>query len=158
MANPRLSDIARRKAMRRFIRVSTCAVFAVIMSSAGAIAADAPDATITFSGGSAAFIAGVNWGGGTLRYKGKEYPLKVSGLSVGAIGAKKFHASGNVFHLRQVADIEGTYASIGAGVTVGGGAEGFQMKNGNGVLIKATGTSAGADLKAGPSGVTIKLK
>jgi hypothetical protein len=58
----------------------------------------------------------------------------------------------------QVSDIEGAYASIGAGVTVGGGAAGLQMKNGNGVLIKATGTSAGADLKVGPSGMTIKLK
>jgi hypothetical protein len=76
--------------------------------------AQPPDATITFSGGSAAFIAGVNWGGGTLRYKGKDIPLKVSGLTVGAVGVKKFHASGNVYHLHQVSDIEGTYASVGA--------------------------------------------
>jgi hypothetical protein len=108
--------------------------------------------------GSAAFIAGVNWGGGTLRYKGKNIPLKVSGLTVGAVGVKKFDASGNVFHLRQVSDIEGTYASAGAGVTVGGGAGGITLKNDNGVLIKATGTSAGADLKVGASGMTIKLK
>jgi hypothetical protein len=144
--------------MNWFIRVSAAAALATIVSSGASIAADTPDATIAFHGGSAAFIAGVNWGGGTLHYKGKDFPLKVSGLSVGAIGAKKFNASGNVYHLRQVADIEGTYASIGAGATVGGGAAGFQMKNGNGVLIKATGTSAGADLKVGPSGVTIKLK
>ena len=144
--------------MNWFIRVSAAAALAAIVSSGASIAADTPDATITFHGGSAAFIAGVNWGGGTLHYKGKDIPLKVSGLTVGAVGMKKFDASGNVYHLRQVADIEGTYASVGAGATVGGGAEGFQMKNGNGVLIKATGTSAGADLHAGPSGVTIKLK
>lgn len=47
---------------------------------------------------------------------------------------------------------------MGAGVTVGGGVGGIQMKNSNGVLIKATGTSAGADLKVGASGMTIKLK
>ena len=144
--------------MNRFIRVSACAAAAAILGSGVATAADAPDATITFHGGSAAFIAGVNWGGGTLRYKGKDIPLKVSGLTVGAVGMKKFDASGNVYHLRQVADIEGTYASAGAGATVGGGAGGITLKNSNGVLIKATGTSAGADLKVGASGMTIKLK
>jgi hypothetical protein len=133
-------------------------VAATLLFCSGAQADEPPDATITFHGGSAAFIAGVNWGGGTLHYKGKDVPLKVSGLTVGAVGVKKFQASGNVFHLRKVADIEGTYASVGAGVTVGGGAGALTLKNGNGVLIKATGTSAGADLKVGASGMTIKLK
>jgi len=121
-------------------------------------AAEQPDATIYFHGGSAAFIAGLNWGGGTLHYKGKDIPLKVSGLTVGAVGVKKFDASGNVYHLRQASDIEGTYASAGAGLTVGGGVGGISLKNGKGVLIKATGTSAGADVKVGASGMTIKLK
>lgn len=131
---------------------------AAVLACSSAQAADTPDATIYFHGGSAAFIAGVNWGGGTLHYKGKDIPLKVSGLSVGAVGVKKFDASGNVYHLTKAADIEGTYASIGAGATVGGGASGISMKNGAGVLIKATSTSAGADLHVGPSGMTIKLK
>ena len=43
-------------------------------------------------------------------------------------------------------------------MTVGGGAGALTLKNGNGVLIKATGTSAGADLKVGASGMSIKLK
>ncbi|HEX4709497.1 hypothetical protein [Phenylobacterium sp.] len=131
---------------------------ATVLVCSGAQAAETPDASITFNGGSVAFIAGVNWGGGTLRYKGKAIPLEVSGLTVGAVGVKKFQASGNVFNLRNVADIEGTYASIGAGATVGGGASGIAMKNGNGVLIRATSTSVGADLRVGPSGMTIKLK
>jgi hypothetical protein len=132
-------------------------IAATLLFCSGAQADEPPDATITFHGGSAAFIAGVNWGGGTLHYKGKDFPLKVSGLSVGAVGVKKFHASGSVYHLRQVADIEGTYASAGAGVTVGAGTGGITLKNGNGVLIKATGKSSGADLKVGASGMTIKL-
>jgi hypothetical protein len=92
------------------------------VSLAAALAATPPSGTIRFHGGSAAFIAGVNWGGGTLHFKGKDYPLKVTGLSVRAIGAEKFDASGEVYNLPKVSDIEGTYAAGAAGATVGGGA------------------------------------
>jgi hypothetical protein len=63
-----------------------------------------------------------------------------------------------VYHLTQVSDIEGTYAALAASATVGAGAGGLTMKNGKGVLIKVTGMSAGANLKIGPSGLTISLK
>ena len=140
--------------------ICKAAIFALatVLASSGAQAAAPPDATISFHGGKVAFIAGVNWGSGTLHYKGKDIPLKISGLSVGAIGASKFDASGNVYNLKKPADIEGTYAAVAASATVGGGAGATQMKNGKGVLIKETETSAGAHLKLGPSGLTIKLK
>ena len=38
------------------------------------------DATLRLSGGSFALGIGVNWGSGTLTYKGKDYPVKVKGL------------------------------------------------------------------------------
>jgi hypothetical protein len=122
------------------------------------MAADTPDGTISFSGGAVAFIAGISWGGGTLHYKGKNYPLQVGGLSVGEVGVKKFDAKGEVYHLTKVSDIEGTYAAGAGGITVGAGVGGSQMQNGAGVVIHTGQTSAGADLKFGPSGVTIKLK
>ncbi len=131
---------------------------ASILACSAAQAADKPDARISFSGGNVAFIAGVNWGGGTLHYKGKDTALKVRGLSVGAIGLNKFSATGNVYHLKQPSDITGTYVAAEASATVGGGAGAIAMKNEKGVLIQATGTSAGAALKLGPSGMTIELK
>ncbi len=36
--------------------------------------ASKPDATLRLSGGSFALGIGVNWGSGTLTYKGKDYP------------------------------------------------------------------------------------
>ena len=45
-----------------------------------------PDATLRLSGGSFALGIGVNWGSGTLTYRGKNYPVKVKGLSVGRVG------------------------------------------------------------------------
>jgi hypothetical protein len=129
-----------------------------VLSSAPAMAADKPDGTITFKGGTVGFIAGVSWGGGTLHYKGKDYPLQVSGLSLGEVGAKKYDARGEVYHLTKVSDIEGTYAAGAGDITVGGGVGGLQMKNGAGVVIHTGSTSAGLNLKLGPSGLTIKLK
>src|SRR5204862_8276915 len=41
-----------------------------------------PDATLRLSGGSFALGIGVSWGSGTLTYRGKDYPVKVKGLSI----------------------------------------------------------------------------
>jgi hypothetical protein len=145
--------------MRRSTNFCAAAIAAAtVLAFAGAHAQDKPSGTINFKGGNVAFIAGVNWGGGTLHFNGKDIPIKVSGISVGAIGANKFDASGTVYNLKQVSDIEGTYAAGAGSVTVGGGVGGLEMKNSKGVVIKANSTSAGAALKLGPSGMTISLK
>ncbi|HEY2049815.1 MAG TPA: hypothetical protein VGH03_10760 [Caulobacteraceae bacterium] len=139
------------------IRQAAVIALATALVSSGAHA-QTPDATIHFTSHSVAFIAGGAWGGGTLHYRGHNYPLKVGGMSVGEIGVKKTDASGNVYHLTRVSDIEGTYAALAASATVGAGAGGLTMKNGKGVLIKMTGMSMGANLKIGPSGLSISLK
>ncbi|HZZ88721.1 MAG TPA: hypothetical protein VFE13_10355 [Caulobacteraceae bacterium] len=123
-----------------------------------ASAAAAQDATIHFSGGSVAFLVGVNWGGGTLHFKGRTIPLRVSGLGVGAIGADKFSAEGEVYHLRRAADIAGTYTAVNASATAGSGAGVIDMQNEHGVEIKAHTSSAGLKLSLAPSGVLIQLK
>lgn len=145
--------------MTRIPNLRVFALAAVLASTTPMLAQSAaPSGTIRFHGGSVAFIAGVNWGGGTLHYKGKDVPLKVSGLQVGAIGAKSYDASGTVYNLHKLADIEGTYAAVNASATVGGGAGITSMKNGVGVEIKITSTSLGAHASLGPEGVQIKLK
>jgi hypothetical protein len=144
--------------MSRYLQIAAWAASVAILSSAPAMAADTPDATITFTGGAVAFIGGVSWGGGTLHYKGKDYPLQVGGLSLGEVGIKKFDAKGEVYHLTKVSDIEGTYAAGSGNITVGAGVGGTQMQNSAGVVIHTGQTSAGASLKFGPTGVSIKLK
>ena len=139
-------------------RLLAAAVAGVALAGALAAPTFAQDARIRFSGGSVAFIAGVNWGDGTLTYKGHAYRLKVSGLSVGAVGANKFSGSGTVYHLRRLRDIEGTYSALDANATAGAGAGEIQMKNDKGVEIHAHSTSAGLKLAFAPSGVSIKLK
>ena len=100
---------------------------------------------------------GLGWGSGTLTQAGKEYPLKVEGLSVGTVGIAKATALGKVYNLKNINDINGTYTAVGAGVTVGGGGAGITMKNAKGVVIDAVSTNEGVKFTIGTSGVTITL-
>lgn len=133
------------------------AVMAGGMFAASAASAR-PDATIQFNGGSVAFLASIHWGGGSLRYHGRSIPLRVSGLGIGAIGADRFNAVGEVYHLRRAADIEGTYGAINASATAGAGAGEIDMQNEHGVEIRAHTTSSGLKLSLAPTGVVIHFK
>jgi hypothetical protein len=120
--------------MKTSVRIGPGAILAVCLALAAPVAgAASPNATISFHGGGVGFIAGVNWGSGTLHYRGKDIPVKVSGLTVGTIGAAKYSATGEVYNLKKVSDIAGTYAAIGAGATVAGGGSVLDMSNSAGV-------------------------
>jgi hypothetical protein len=73
-----------------------------------------PDATLRFSGGSFAAGIGFSWGSGTLTYKGKDYPVKVKGLSVGKVGITSASAYGEIFNLKHLQDFNGHYNVGGA--------------------------------------------
>jgi len=60
--------------------------------------------------------------------------------------------------LKKLTDINGTYAAIGTGVTVGGGGAAITMKNANGVIIDAVTTTEGVSFTLGTGGVTITLQ
>src|SRR5438270_9773720 len=101
-------------------------------------AAEKPDATLRVSGGSFALGIGFSWGSGTLTYKGKSYPVKVKGLSVGKVGITKASAYGKVYDLKHLQDFNGHY-DVGAkgmrGVTAGGGRTSTTMTNQAGVIV-----------------------
>src|SRR5438067_9765349 len=59
-----------------------------------AMAAEKQDATLRLSFKSVAVGVGFSSGSGTLTYKGKDYPVKVKGLSVGKVGVTSSSAYG----------------------------------------------------------------
>ncbi len=120
--------------------------------------AQVPDATIHFGGGSIAFIGSVQWGGGMLHYRGHSFPVRVSGIGIGAIGVDKFSAEGEVYHLHRLRDINGTYTAINVNATAGAGAGVIDMTNEHGVEIRAHATSAGLNLSLAPTGMVIHIK
>jgi envelope integrity protein A len=142
--------------MRTIGMLATVAALGFLLTAARA--EDTPDATIKLSGGSVAVGIGYSWGGGTLTYKGKTYPVEVKGLSVGDVGASQVEASGNVYHLAKLADFDGNYTAAAAGVTVAGGASATAMKNQNGVVINLVSTTQGLKFTFAAAGVDLKIK
>lgn len=52
---------------------------------------------------------GFSWGSGTLTQAGKDYPIKIDGLSLASVGITTASAYGKVYHLKELSDINGTY-------------------------------------------------
>jgi hypothetical protein len=120
-----------------------------------------PDATLRLSGGSFAAGIGFSWGSGTLTYKGKNYPVKVNGLSVGKVGITSSSAYGEVFNLKHLQDFNGHYNVGGAGtrgVTLGAGKTGTIMSNQAGVIVRISSTQQGVAVNATGGGVDLQLK
>jgi Cu/Ag efflux protein CusF len=120
--------------------------------------ANSPDATLELSGGSVAVGIGYTWGGGTLTYNGKKYPVELSGLSIADVGASKIEASGNVYHLNNLADFDGNYTAATAGITIAGGGSATAMRNQNGVVINVLSTTQGLKFALAASGMSLKIK
>ncbi len=133
---------------------------ALTLGGGAAMASDheKSDATVEFSGGSVAAGIGFSWGSGTLHYKGKAHKFKVDGLSVGDVGVTSVTAKGNVFHLKKLEDFAGNYTAIAAGAAAGGGGGVSDMRNQNGVEIRAVSTSQGAKVKLGVEGMKVTLE
>jgi hypothetical protein len=139
-------------------------VAATLLVAAGTLlfanlAAAAPDGTIEITLYKAGFIVGGSGGSGTLKFKGKEYPLNIGGVSLGAtIGVSKAELIGEVNNMKAPGDIEGTYAAGQAGVAVAGGAKVAELKNSKGVVLKVKGKQIGLELALDLSGLQISLK
>jgi len=119
------------------------------------------DATLRLSGGSFALGIGFRWASGTLTYKGKHYPVKVNGLSVGKVGITGVSAYGEVFNLKHLQDFNGHYDVGGAGtrgVTIAKGKAGTLMSNQAGVIVRLSTTQKGVNVNATGGGVDMQIQ
>jgi hypothetical protein len=117
-----------------------------------------PDATVDFTGGSAAVGVGYVWGSGTLHYKDKDYPFSASGLTLADVGGGSNVVTAEVYKLSSADDFAGTYsAAQAAGALVGGGGIGY-LENPKGVIMKVTSSTKGARLNLGVGGVEVRMK
>src|SRR5262245_12149307 len=145
------------RAMRRMIGIVSVISLGLCLTAVRA-ADKTPDGTLRLSAGSVAAGVGVNWGSGTLSYKGKDYPVDVKGLSVGDVGITKIEASGSVYNLSKLEDFDGNYTAVGAGLTAAGGASAAAMKNQNGVTVELVSTTQGVKVAVGGAGVEMHVK
>jgi hypothetical protein len=118
----------------------------------------APDATVEFSGGSVAAGIGYQWGHGDVVYQGQKHQFSLSGVSIVDVGVANLTASGVVYNLHNLQDLNGNYVAGTAGLTVAGGGEADYLRNEKGVVIKLLATSKGLRFNLSANGMKIQLK
>ena len=121
----------------------------------------APDATLRMSIGGFHLGIGGSSGSGTLTYRGRNYPFRVSGMAIGRVGVTSSSAVGDVFNLRHLQDFNGNYNVAAAGtrgVTLGAGRTGTIMQNQAGVIVRISSTQRGVAVNATGGGLTMQLQ
>jgi hypothetical protein len=107
----------------------------------------------------AGLVVGAGSGSGVLSYRGRNYPFRVSGLSLGVTaGASVSRLEGSASGIVDVSDFAGTYSAVGAGGALVGGAGGVNLRNEKGVVLILKGPKAGMEFAANLSGIRISLK
>jgi hypothetical protein len=119
-----------------------------------------PSAYVWLSGGSFALGIGYAWGHGTLYYSKdqKQYHFNLSGVSVADVGGASITAEGEVYNLSRPEDLNGTYSTVTAGVTVVAGGSVAYLKNDKGVVIKLHSQTAGLRFNLSADGLRIDLQ
>jgi hypothetical protein len=136
----------------------------VILSGAGlataafVVPAEAATGSVSLHIASAGFIFGVTGGSGTLTFRGHQFPLRIGGISAGAlIGASATDLVGTASNLHAPGDIAGIYSAVGAGLAVAGGRSATQLSNANGVVLRLRGRQVGFSFSIDLSGMSISL-
>jgi hypothetical protein len=151
--------------MIRQAAISTAlSLAAVMMLAAPASARDRHNlgpstGTVRLEQVQAGFIAGGEAGGGTLRFRGRSYPITVGGLGIGTVGASRTTASGTVYGLRRVSDFAGAYVQLKEGWAVGDAGRGtVWLRNDKGVTLRLATRRQGLQLSLGADGVLIGFR
>jgi hypothetical protein len=144
----------------RTIRMVVRAALLALMASASLSTpsqAETGSVRVVFT--KAALVVGVGGGREILTFRGRDYPFKISGMSIGAtIGASTTKLVGRVLNLHGPHDIAGTYAAMGAGGALAGGAGAVQLENADGVILQLHGVKLGVELSVNLTGVTITMQ
>ena len=145
-------------ALRSFvIRLAALALLALIVPVTPSLAQASGHVRLRIV--KASLVEGGGVGSGVLTYRGRDYPFRVSGLSLGvAAGASVSRLEGQASGIRQVRDFAGTYSSVGGGGSFVGGFGGVQLGNEKGVRIALQGPRTGVEFAANLSQITISLK
>ena len=116
--------------------------------------------TIKFDMRSVGFLIGVRWGDGVLTLKnGEQHKIDVTGGKLLETGDAKADFEGEVYNLKNLQDIEGTYYGASTKITVIEGKGQLQTNNANCVFIRARATGGGLQLSGpAPEGIQFKLE
>lgn len=114
--------------------------------------------TVTIESTSVAIGVGVTWGHGVLTMNdGTTHKFKISGLSIVDLGVSKISATGEVFNLVELNDLNGSFATGEVGLTIVEGGSATAMKNSKGVVMQLQSSQKGLKLTVAPGGMDVEL-
>lgn len=143
---------------RRLTTVGAAIAVAAVMIAGAATPSQADSGTVRIHATKAGFIVGVGGGSGVLKFKGRNYRFRVSGISAGTIGVAAVDLVGTASNLRSPGDLAGTYSAGSASVAVAGGAKVARLQNANGVVLELHGAQVGFEASLNLGGVTITME
>lgn len=153
----RTREPGKAETMSWVVRLGVLTLFAVVLPATSSLAQATGYVRVKLL--KAGLLVGAGGGNGVLTYRGRDYPFRISGLSLGlAAGASLSRLEGRASGIRQVSDFAGTYSSVGGGGTFVGGYGGVQLGNEKGVKIALQGPRTGMEFAANLSEVRISLK
>ncbi len=139
-----------------FLKVGLLALATLI---GAASVASAASGTVSIRIVKAGFVVGGSAGEGVLTFQGRQYPLKVGGLSYGfTFGASETRLRGTVKNIRRASDVAGVYAQGGAGAALIEGAQAVVLTNQNGAILELAGEQKGVIVSLDLSGLALSLK
>ena len=149
--------------MSRSRKIMVLAVLAACLLAAESVSAQQdkplyPIGRITFEATSIGVGVDVSWGNGTFSFQGKQYPISIQGLGLAGVGISQVNAVGDVYNLKNAADVAGTYVGITGGIAIAGGPKGILAQNQNGVVIDLRATQQGVSFNLGANGFTVNLQ
>lgn len=117
-----------------------------------------PVGTVAIQAKSVRLLIGGSWGSGMLNFQGKDYPLKINGMTAGGVGMVSVDAIGDVYFLEDVAQFAGKYTAGTVGLTAVKGTAGAYFENSNGVVMKLRAKSTGLALSLGLGGFNVEFE
>jgi hypothetical protein len=125
--------------------------------TAGTALAQTPSGTISITLNSASALMGVSWGQAVLTFQAKTHLFRVRGLKVLSVGLRTLELNGDVYNLKNLTDLAGTYKKADpAGITFIVGEKGLVIRNSKGVTINIKGLQKGLNVDLVQEGLTIQ--
>ena len=125
--------------------------------TAGTALAQTPSGTISITLNSASAVMGAAWGQAVLTFQGKTHLFQVRGLKVLSVGIRTLELNGDVYNLKNLTDLAGTYHKADpAGITFIVGEKGLVIRNSKGVTVNLKGLKKGLNIDLVKEGLTIQ--
>jgi hypothetical protein len=154
--------LASRNVCRRVQQAFAIAAITVgAASEAGAqtSASPRPSGRVSIEQIQFAFIGSAAAGGGRLFFRGRTYPFTINGLGIGGIGASRLEATGQVYQLARVRDLQGVYGQVRVGWALANQGDGrLWLQNDKGVVLRLSAKRQGLMLALGADAVHIQLR